>query len=394
MMRHTDGFDLATYQGAILKYKGYNATFNQGAMVAGRDGIGQALELFNTAFGEANYIVPLDAQSLWGFNMDWQWSGGTQPDMEWYRIAIGATVLLSLMTRTDGTMDILGPSGTLLVNTGSTSTGFQPGVWSTLELKVQFGVSGSVELRKNGVTAAVKSAVNFGATLPDTHTVLRLEGFGPPGFIIDNLIVWDGQTRAGDPFNDFYGRQRILSIEPDADLQPGEWQPSTPGPSVNMVADDPSTPGGSPDGDLTYLLAQATGPDAVFEMASSPCSGLILGLIWNACMRPDPNTATPGVDFVFIPRLSTLVVGHQTVTAAGDLTEVPALLDYLTYQVITSQNPDTMTGWQDTDISDGSFGVGASASPQLRLTAFYLEKLIDLTGKPFNCGGGTYSFGK
>jgi len=256
MIRFVDGFDECTYQGAALKYKGYNASLNQGSMVTGRDGIGQAIELFNTAFGEANYVVPLDAQSTWGFNMDWQWSGTPLEEMEWYRISIGTTILLSLKARSDGTMDILGPLGTLLVNTGSTSTGFAPGVWSTLELKVSFGTAGAVELRKNGVMAAMKSPVNFGATLPDTHTVLRFEGFGPPGIIIDNLIIWDGQTRAGDPFTDFYGRQRILSIEPIADLQANEWQPSTPGSSYPMVDDDPSTPGSSPDGDLTYLLAQ------------------------------------------------------------------------------------------------------------------------------------------
>jgi len=127
-------------------------------------------------------------------------------------------------------------------------------------------------------------------------------------------------------------------------------------------------------------------------MASSDCSGLILALVWNACMRPDPNTATPGVDFVFVPRLSTLVVGHDTVASGGDLTSIPALLDYLTYQVITTENPDTGVGWQDVDISNSSYGIGASASPQVRMTAFYLEKVVDLTGKPFDCSHGSYAY--
>src|SRR5580658_5685975 len=100
---------------------------------------------------------------------------------------------------------------------------------------------------------------------PDTLG-FQMSGFGPPGIIIDNYIVWDGQP--GDPFTGQYGRQRILTSEPTADLQPSEWTPSTPGPSFAMVDDQPLTAGGSPDGDATCLTATGTGPDAVFDMAA------------------------------------------------------------------------------------------------------------------------------
>jgi hypothetical protein len=392
VIRLTDGFDLCSYFGAALKYNQFNRTFNQGAMIAGRDGIGQALWIQNTAFGIVNYSAKFDSQNVWGFNMDWQWSGGSQPDMVWYQISIGGSdVLFSLRLRSDGTMDLLGPLGSTLANTGSTSTGFAPGQWCTLELKVTFGTAGQAELRKNGVRAAITPAVNFGATLPDTHS-FGMEDFGPPGPVLDNLIIWDGQ--AGDPFTTFYGRQRILSSEPIADLQPGEWQPSTPGPSYPMVDDHNGIPGSSPDGDTTYLEALATGPDAVFEMQATPCSGLILALVWNACMRPDPNTAVPGVDMVFIPLLSTIVVGHASVAGVGYLNpDLPAAtIDYLTYQGIVATNPQTGSNWGDQDIANATFGVGAAAAPQVRLTAFYLEKVIDLTGLPFECGGGSYAY--
>lgn len=394
MIRFTFGGDLCSYGGAALAFNAFNKTFNQGAMIAGRDGLGQALWLFNTAFGQCNYEIALDPQSTWGFNMDWQQSGGAPIVQEWFRISIGATVILSLITKADGTMDIVGPLGAVLRNTGTTGTTFTPGQYCTLELKATFGTSGVVELRKNGVTAAITSTVNFGAVLPDHITVLRFAGFGPPGFIVDNVIVWDGQP--GDPFTGFYGRQRILSILPVADLQGGEWQPSSPGPSFAMVNDGPLSAGGSPNGDTNYLLALGTGPDAVFTMDKSDCSGLILALSFNACTRPDPTSATPSFDFVYVPVLATIVVGHKIIAAVGQWnTDAPvATKDYLDYQAVVPLNPVSSSGWLDAEIASGAFGVGASATPQQRLTAFYLEKVIDLTGKPFDCGGaGIYSFG-
>lgn len=391
MIRGSHGFDLCNYQGAALGFKGFHQTFNQGSIITGRDGIGGALFIENTAFGTVDYLDIIDPQGTWGFNMDWQWSGGSQPDMVWYTIGLTGSTLMSLKLRSDGTMDILGPTGSVLRNTGSTSTGFTPGQWCTLELKAVFGTSGSVQLWKNGTLAATVSGVNFGAVNPD-RMGFQMTGFGPPGLVIDNYLIWDGQS--GDPFTGQYGRQRILSIEPVEDLQAGEWQPSTPGPSFAMVDDFDGTAGGSPDGDATYLKALGTGPDAVFEMATSPCQGLILSLIWNACLRPDPSTATPTVDLVFIPTLSTLVVGSKAVVAVGYLNTdaQPATIDYFTYQQPVPLNPNTGQGWGDTDIANAAFGVGAAASPDVRLTSFYLEKVIDLTGKPFDCGGGTYAF--
>lgn len=388
MIRFADGFDLCGYFPGALKYAGYNNGFNQGVMATGRDGIGQALSIENNAFGQVIYESILDQQSRWGFNMDWQWSGGVQPEIVWYTIGFFGTVLLSLQLKGDGTMDILGPSLSLLVNTGSTGTTFQPGEWNTLELVCNFGTSGDVTLWSNGVLAATKSGVNFGATLPD-RLGFQQSGFGPPGQIIDNYIVFDGQPGA---ITGQRGRCRILSSEPVADLQGGEWNPSTPGPSFVMVDDGPATSGGSPDGDDTYLLALATGPDAVFEMAGTDCSGLILALAWNACMRPDPVTAMPSVNYVYAPA-ATLAVGTGTVIATGAFTNSPFACDnYFTYQQVVEQNPVSTSNWTDADIANGTFGMGAAAAPQVRMTAFYLEKIIDLTGMPFECGGGPYAF--
>jgi hypothetical protein len=389
-VRFYDGFDLCGFFPGALKYSGYNNGFNQGSLITGRDGLGQALWIENNAFGEVIYRVDLDPQNVWGFNMDWQWSSGAQPDMVWYTIGYLTTTLLSLQLRSDGSMSILGPSATELVNTSQTSTAFQPGEWSTLELVATFGTSGSVFLYKNGILAAHVTGVNFGTTLP-TFLAFQQSGFGPPGQIIDNYVIFDGQPGA---ITGQYGRVRVLSSEPTADLQGGEWMPSVPGPSFAMVDDGPSTPTGSPDGDDTYLLAQATGPDAVFAMQGTQCTGLILALAWNACMRPDPTTATPEVDMVYLPTLSTLVVGSVDVVATGAFTSAPVACDnYFTYQQVVEINPNTGTNWQDVDILNGSFGVGAAANPQVRLTAFYLEKLQDLTGKPFSgCGGGSYAY--
>lgn len=392
MIRRTHGFDTCDYNGAALGFAGFNRTFNQGSVVTGRDGIGQALWIENCAFGSVQFLDIIDPQSTWGFNMDWQWSGGTQPTMVWYTIGFLSTTLFSLRLKPDGSMDLLGPGNALLANTfAQKGITFQPGQWCTLELMVNFGSSGSAYLWQNGTLAAEVTGIGFGTTDPDTLGIQQ-SGFGPPGSVIDNYIIWDGQP--GDPFTGQYGRQRILTNLPNADLQPGEWTPSTPGPSFAMVDDDyPVTAGGSPDGDATCLAALATGPDAVFEMAATPCSGLILSLVWNACMRPNPLTSTPSVDMVYYPAMVE-VVGNVNVAAVGYLNpDAPAATEnYFTYQQPVPQNPVSMTNWTDQDIANGTFGVGAAAAPQVNLTAFYLEKVIDLTGKPYECGGGPVTF--
>ena len=116
MLRRTHGFDLCDGNGAVLFFDSYEASFMQDSMVTGRDGLGQAIWLFNTAFGEADFLDELDPQPIWGFHMDYQMSGtvvgGASPEMEFYRIYNDTgTPIMSLYQRGDGLMEIWNNGG-------------------------------------------------------------------------------------------------------------------------------------------------------------------------------------------------------------------------------------------------------------------------------------------
>jgi hypothetical protein len=87
MIRFVDGFDLCSFgQCSPVKYNGYQVSFSQGRMLNGRDNVGQAIAIENSAFGEVFYETILDSQPVWGFHMDFQWEQSPFVAMQWYRI--------------------------------------------------------------------------------------------------------------------------------------------------------------------------------------------------------------------------------------------------------------------------------------------------------------------
>ncbi len=386
MIRFVDGFDLCDFSvGSPLKYPGYQVTFSQGRMIAGRDNVGRAIAIENSAFGEVFYETILDSQPVWGFHMDFQWEQAPFVAMQWYRIGGLAGTAFALNLRTYGKMDLIGPLGSVLA---TTSAPFAVGTFSTLELKVQFSHTGRVELRNNGVTVAAVN-VDFGTfadnPLPD-RMGFHYQAFAKQGLVIDNYVVWDGQVVAGDPFHDFYGRVQVQTLRASLDATSG-WTPKTGNSDVAMVFD--SSPSPSPDGDTTYIAPTGTGTDALLDMAAPDCVGLIIALAFNVCAKPTAPS-NPTIDLVCQLNGPTQVVGNVSPQPVGNLNPFNpvSMVDYLTYQVIVLNSPATGAVWNSQEIADGSFGVGASANTDVRVTAFYLEQVIDLTGRAFDCGGG------
>lgn len=383
-LRGVDGFDCCDYQQADVKYNSYFGTFNQGNIVPGRRS-GNALQILNTAFGESNWTVALGSQNTWGIHMDVSFAGFQA--MEFFRISAGATTILALRTRPNGLIDIYA-RGVLAM---TASQALIAGVWNTLELRIDVGAVNRAELRYNG-TAVAAGGVNWGSpTLIPDRVSFRFAGF-PPGYTIDNYVIWDGQTT--DPYSDFLGPVNVDTLLPVSDASaPGAWTPSSGTTLWQMVADHQGISGGAPDGDLSYITPGPT-YDALFALSASPCIGKVLAVALNACSRPIIGNQT--LQFLFQGTGPERNLGTVLTKPAGTWgapgSGIPvALVNYATYQVLAALNPDTAAGWIDQEINNGSWGVGAAGTPQ-RVSAVYLEKLTSMTPQPYNCGSGNYSF--
>lgn len=397
MLRGVDGFDLCDYGRVFLKYNRYADGFNQGNVVSGIGG-GQAVQSFNSAFDPtgAQFVRQYDSQPVWGLHFDYMQAGGsgvvTPRAFEFYRITLAGALFFSLHQRNDGRFDMFGPGSALI---GTTAIGITPNVNVNVQVLINFGTSGSVQVLfndSNALGVVTSIPFNFGASLPDTHMWFWNGGFGPPGIQLDNYVVWDGQP--GDSFgNAFPGPMSVTSLEPNTDDPSTLWTPSSGTTCVPMVNDFTNRfPGESPDGDFT-TIAPSTLAAQGFLMKTSPCFGLVLGVAMNACARP--LSAPQLLDFQVGIGGNIYVVGNATVSTPffprpGGVP--PQLQNYQTYQVLVGNSPASGSNWNDAEINGASWGLGAGVSPNQLITAFYLEKVTSLRPQPFNCGGGNYSF--
>ncbi len=390
MLRGVRGFDTVNGGGAPLLFNNANGDDTQRTMVAGRDGNGLALFMLSSGFGNIQLTEVYDPQQTWGVHFDYAVGvSGQAPAykvVEFLRIGTVAGTVVSLRQRSDGKIDILNDSGAIIV----TSSESVPAVADALaanyvgiELKVVAGPIGSVEMHFDGVQVAQANVALPGPPYPDRITI-HDNGFGPPGCIFDNMVIWDGQQ--GDRFNTFTGRLRVITLPPIADTATN-WAPSTGTecfPRVN------STTG--PSGDASFISPVAGGGDQLFTITKPTCFAAIYALAINACARP--TSGAPTLDFLFQGKTSTQVIGsvHPAFVGRWNTNELIAQKDYLYYQALAVNSPDSGDMWTDQEITNAEFGLGASATPTLRVCQFYLEKVASLVPQPFDCGGGPYTF--
>lgn len=394
-IRKLDGFDLAGSSAALLKYPGSTfdparGFFLQYSIAAPRDGgAGGSIWLFNTAFGEANFTSILDAQQRYGIHVDYcilnDGAGTSIPDCEFYRIGTAARVLFALRQRTDGRIDIRTySSGGTLTLLGTTSFAFPVNQFSTLEVRVKFGTSGEWKVRADGNVVAMGTGVNFGLTFPDRHT-FRFQGFGPPGLNLDNYVIWDDDSDV----ETWLGRCRVTTLLPIADAAP-TWSRNGSGTLFGAVDDSPGA-----DGDTTYLTPPAISLDNLFQFAKSPCYGKVLAVAVNICGRP--VSGTPSVGAIVREKATTnLILPEARLLDTGNTINLQQanLAGYATYQAISAKSFETMAGWIDNQITNAFWGISSDNFTTFeRVTQVYLEKLVDLTGLPFTCGGpSNYSY--
>lgn len=384
-LRFMDGWDLTDYARAPFKYSLHTSTgVEQGDMVTGRDGFGQAWWIFNSSFGAAEYTVNLGARNRWNIGMDLQFQGVASnvqawTAIDWYQAGTATTTPFSLAIRTDGRMDIKANG----IAIAATTMVFVVGQWYTIELQLGNGL---YELRVDGVNVAHGANAAF---VGFTRFVHRNQDSGVFGPKLDNYYILD--DAAG--LTGFQGRCRITSVYP-LTSPIGVWLGSSAGTLASLVADHSGVNGpGYPDGESTYIVPRAVNDTQLFLMQKPLCYGAILALSANFFAK---RTLGGQILQAQIRNNAGLfqIGGNQVLDNGLSVPSTPAWNGYRTYQVIAETNPATSTIWKDQAIG-GNFIGPRSAGPGngLHLSQFYLEKLVSLDpNRPFDCGGGPYLF--
>ena len=388
MLRAVRGFDCVSTDGAPLLFNGATGDDVQRAMVPGRDGNGFGLFLFNTAFGEVFFTINLDAQATWFVHFDYANAvSGQTPNYAVQKfLEIGAVYL---QQRSDGKIDVFGPAGLICTSSVAIPAVAQDTAanYVGIELRVSSGSPGSVELRFDGTTVASGNTALPG--MPSTIT-FHQQGFGPPGYIIDNLVIWDGQP--GDQFTTFQGRMRVSTLVPTSDVVTN-WSPNSGSNCFSRVDSvNGGVPNAGPFGDSSFIDPGAGDPDQLFTVSAPGCYGKIYAVAVSSCARP--TSGSPTLNYLYVGSGGSHVVGtvHPAFVGRWNTNEPLALKDYSIYQALVVNNPDTGAGWTDPQLTNGEFGVGAQATPTLRVSLFYVEKVVSLVPQPFDCGGGNYSY--
>src|SRR5579885_2819275 len=251
MLRAVRGFDTVDGGGVPLQFNAANGDDTQRISVPGRDGNGSALFMLSGGFGNIQLTEIFDAQQTWGVHFDYAIGvSGQAPAykvIEFLRIGTAAGTVVSLRQRSDGKIDILNNVGAIIVTSSQTVPAVRDALAANyvgIELRVVAGAAGSVEMHFDGVRVAQANVSLPGPPYPDRVTI-HDNGFGPPGTIFDNLVIWDGQL--GDRFQNFTGRLRAITLPPIADVATN-WAPNS-GTScfqrVNSLT--------GPPGDLNYI---------------------------------------------------------------------------------------------------------------------------------------------
>lgn len=388
MLRHLDGWDLVDQPGFYLKYS-RSTSFEQSLVLPGRDGFGQSFFLFNTAFGEANYVKILDAQPTWIWGMDFKLhttSSQGYVRSEWFRWGTVNGTLFSLRMRTDGKMEFLRGSGESSPVIAVTPSAIPFETWINLQMKLAIGEHGGYSLLADGVELIGDHNINLGTANPDRLTH-RWQNFGNSGINLDNYWICDGQ---GSRLNDFLGACRVTAHYPLTVFGASNWAQNA-GALVDSVADRSVS---YPDGDATYIEPPGASSLQLFTMTAPACFGLVLAAALNVCARPEAPSQSLDVMVKTKTLLSAIASAVPLVDVGGALEPgVPLLSGYQVYQAIAALSYETGFAWSDAELASAGWGVRSTDRVGVRVTQLILEKLTSLDpSNKFNCGPGNYSY--
>lgn len=378
-----NGFDNCEFNTSTLKYPGASlSAIFQGTIQTGIFSTGMR-SIDNTGGATASLPVIFGTQSivLWAEHIQIAAASFTQQTF----LILGASgaPLLQLQIQADGTIQLLDGSGGTLGTTPALS--LNTSYWlecnakygTSAEIEVWFGLAGAIPTRVIHLTG-----VNLTSTLPDRFTTVWSS---PSAYRLreDNVQVW-----AATALSDRNGPACVTGQIVGALVNAGGWTKGAGSSILQAVADrDSAGYAHVPDGTASY---DVTGPGFLsFNPATSPCTGLVLAESVNLVAAPvDP---TPTISGCVKERVSTTVLGTKTVVDSTNtlVPGTPALFGFAAYQFIAMLNAAGQN-WNDAQIITSQWG--AQAAGMLQITQIYLEKVVDLTGRKFNCGQNSYSF--
>lgn len=388
VVRYINGFDRennsnGATEARFLPYVptfGIAHSFSQGDSIAGYRG-GRAWRIFNTAFWEINYSMPLYASHpgavFHGYIM--ASNGGGSAGLPVYnkvlflRFENGANNIgVSVRIKTDGHLEIM--TGGVGDNDNTTGTvhytsvaTLPPDTWVEFEMRVDCG-AGRVRMWLDRVLEFDGSGLATGAGVD--RVTWRWQSFGQIGMAGDHFAV------ASD---DSVGSERIDSslitgLPPIADYAiDAGWTPNS---GVSHFPKVGELTGVNPDDDGGYLAGSGASGDDLFTFQEPNCFGLNLAVALNIDRR-----LTSGAPEV-IPRLL-----HPESGAAVDLGASDALTSGYRYQqFLMITDPVAGDYWTDANLFASAFGFRGAGSGASRVTFLHLEKLTSLRGLPFSCG--------
>lgn len=369
-------------------------SFAQGVFIPGRYG-GFAWDIFNTAFWEINYTTPTFAPSSVvnvHLNIKPTYHSGDPLTQSWFRVMFlrlqfGNQNQIALQMNETGHIEVVrggvgrNATGTVIA---TTSASFPVGQWADLELRVAVGAPGNVRLWREGVEVInVNTNTNAQGSTIDRVT-LRWETFGPPGMAFCDFAVGIGDSNV-----DRFGVCRVMKISPIADYITGAWSTVNAWPNrppggvthfgcVNDLLSDLDR--GAPDDNTSYLAGDGSSGVDLFGVQETDCVGSILAVAANLAAKA--LTGSPRVQAIF--QDST----EGTPRNVGAVV-LPDSAGYPVQQRMIELYPVTGDRWGDADIISSAWGLLAGAGGTMRVTTFYLEKLVSLDPTvPYECGGG------
>ena len=211
----------------------------------------------------------------------------------------------------------------------------QAGVYTRYELKVVIGggVSGSFELRVNGVVALAVSGINTNAEGTGDCNIMELGGLG------GGQDSFHDDVYCGD---DFAGDIIVVENVPSADGFYTQWTPN-PGPdhfdNVNEIP---------PDSDTTYNSSDVVGQIDTFDIPNSGYTPPIQVLAVQTSIFARKDLAGT--------RLIAPLLRQGGVDQVGDDRSI-GLTTYSYYRNMFNTNPCTGAAWQQSDLAALEIGV-------------------------------------
>lgn len=420
-MRFVDGLgDVVDYNQTYKRYdvrddNGTPTTGGQGALGPGRfprtataaDAGAYSWQIFNTGFGGVNFITPDDMGGAgddgWIVHVNFYtpslpFSGGllllrfdgSSPSTHAVGLAFLAPDQLEIWIGGDG-KNVLAPRAGQPIARYPLGGSFGANQWLNLQIKVVTGAHGGVKVLVNRSVALDVQNIPID---PVTRITRRWEALSAPQFApyYDDLVIWSSD----DGSDDFPGEVVVDSVLMGSDVS-FNWQHGSQGTfgdpwnghNYSVINDHrPITAGQSPDQDEGYVDSWGVAGGIrgliaeTYRTRPLTCFGQVQGVALNVCARK----VSGGLDGIVA-----LCDGNPIGDPIALITP-PTIGTYAIRGRILELSPATGQKLTDREIAALIWGVNLPPATIARLTALFIEKVVDLTGKPFNCGGGSYAF--